>query len=373
MFGGESAEHEVSVITGLQVLENIDRGKYDPIALSITQKGIWQLYPGLVDRKGFLNSKPVAIELGRDEKGGYILITGIRSKKIYPACAYLAFHGGSGESGPIQGLLEALKIPFTSPSVEGSVIAMNKQLSKEVLASQNINTVKGVSVFSSEYLENPNSIVTSIIDQISLPVIIKPAHLGSSIGIKVANTAEELNKALSEASLIDIEIVVEKLMSNFVEYNCSVRTVNNEIVTSEIERPLGQDEILSFADKYQRSGGKKQSSAGGMANLVRELPAVIGIDLEEKIKRIATQAYKACRLDGLVRIDFMYTNDRELYLTEINPIPGSVSFYLWEASGISFKKQISESLEQAITCAKTKRSKRIKYESDIVEKFVTAG
>ena len=154
-------------------------------------------------------------------------------------------------------------------------------------------------------------------------------------------------------------------MTNFVEYNISVRKKGEEIEVSEIEKPVSKDEILSFADKYQR-GGKK---TGGMASLNRELPAKIDSKLRKKIEDVAKRSFELIRAKGMLRIDFMYVND-EVYVTEINPIPGSMAFYLWEASGISFKNQITDMLHQAEVDDNNRKSKLLKYDSDIVEKFV---
>jgi len=225
-------------------------------------------------------------------------------------------------------------------------------------------------VDSQDVKENTDEAVKNI--KIKLPVIIKPAHMGSSIGIHIAKTRVELKKYLLEAAHVDSEIVVERLAGNFTEYNVSARKVNGKVETSEAERPVSQDEILSFADKYQR-GGKK---TGGMASLNRELPAKISKALEKKLKSLAIEVFKAARAKGMVRIDFMVAGKhnmafgKNIYVTEINPIPGSMSYYLWEASGISFKRQITDLIEQAIKDNEDRLSKRLNYKSDIIEKFV---
>jgi D-alanine-D-alanine ligase len=159
--------------------------------------------------------------------------------------------------------------------------------------------------------------------------------------------------------------LIEKFIKNFTEYNVAVRKVNGKIETSEIEKPISSDEILSFADKYQR-GGKK---TGGMASLLRELPAKISKTLEKEIKQLAVDVFKAIRGKGMIRIDFMVQN-KNIYVTEVNPIPGSMSFYLWEASGISFKQQITDLIEQSIIDNEERLSKRLEYKTDIIEKFV---
>lgn len=368
MFGGVSAEHEVSIITGLQVIEKIDKQIFEPIPVYVNKQGHFLLMPDLKSRKDFLQTKRINASFGVDEKGGYIQASGLLTRKIYPHAAYLAFHGGTGESGPMQGLLESVNIAFTSASQESQAITMNKALTKQVLKSSSLKTVDGISVFAKEIKGNVAEVVSRAVKTLALPVIVKPVHLGSSIGIKVAKTEVELEKALLESSYVDNEVVVEKFLTDFVEFNCAVRLINGELQASEIERPMSKDEILSFADKYQRGG--KKSGGDGMASLQRELPAKISETEKIEIQNAAKEAFVACRCKGMVRIDFMRSKTGELFLTEINPIPGSMAFYLWEATGISFTQQITDLIEQAIKDQALAVGSRLDYQTDIVQKFV---
>lgn len=365
LFGGGSVEHEVSVISGLQVLEKIDRSKFETYAIKLDQEGMFQYYDNLLLRKNYLKIKSKIVYFGRDEKGSYFITSGILKNKVYINAAYLAFHGGNGESGQVQGFLETLNIPYTSSGVEGSAIAMNKALTKEVLEHHGISTVLWARVFSRDVQIDVDVSVKAILKNIRLPAIIKPVHLGSSIGINVAKSKVELKKYLLEASHVDSEILIEVFIVDFTEYNISVRSINGDIETSEIEKPMSKDEILSFADKYQR-GAKK---TGGMASLNRELPAKINKTLKKKIQDTAVEVFKLIRAKGMLRIDFMQVGD-DLYVTEVNPIPGSMAFYLWEASGISFTDQITDLINQAIEDNNYRNSMNLKYDSDIIEKFV---
>lgn len=369
MFGGVSPEHEVSIITGLQVIESIDREKYYPHAIYVNKKGEFRYLQGLKSRKDFDGNQGVEIAFGRDSKGGYVATQGLWSKKYYPVAVYMAFHGGLGEGGQAQGLLETLRIPFTSSSAEASAICMNKQLTKDVVSSIGVPVVQGVSIPSRIVKENSSELAGNIAKELEIPLIVKPVHLGSSIGIGIAKSEIELEKALIEASYIDSEILVEKLLTDIQEYNIAVREMNGNIEVSEIEKPLSKDEILSFADKYQR-GGKKTGS--GMASLQRELPAKISSDMKEFIIDYAKKSFIACRCKGMVRIDFMAVGEKELYLTEINPIPGSMSFYLWEASGIQFRQQITDLIEECINTKNVSAGISLDYSTDIVRKFVNS-
>lgn len=364
LFGGVSPEHEVSVISGLQVIENIDRTKFDVYAIEQTQEGLFNYYEELFWKQDYLKIKPRLINFGRDKKGAFFTTLGIFKRKTYVDIAYLAYHGGNGESGQVQGLLEVLNIPYTSSNVESSAISMNKVLTKEVLEKNEIMTVPWTRIFSEDVKNDVNGSIDRVLDKLSLPIIIKPTHLGSSIAINIAKNKVELKKYLLQASQVDSEILIEKFMKRFVEYNISVRCINGVVETSEIEKPISKDEILSFADKYKK-GGKK---IGGMASLDRELPAKINISLKNKLQDIAKNVFRLIRAKGMLRIDFMEAKNK-VYVTEVNPIPGSMAFYLWEASGISFKDQITNLLDEAIIDDENRKSKFLKYDSDIIEKF----
>lgn len=368
-FGGVSAEHEVSVVTGLQVVEKIDRNFYEPYVVYIKKDGQAVGYGDLGNRKEFLTKKPAPLSWGRDQMGGYIKEEGLLGKKLYPYVAYFAFHGGTGESGPMQGLCEAMDIPYTSSGVEGSAIVMNKALGKEVLNFYGLPVVDGENLRSSEVLADVSGIAKEILSELQLPLIIKPVHLGSSIGISIAKTETELERFLLTAAHVDSEVVVEKLLTNMKEYNCAVRLIKGKIEASEVESPVSHDAILSFADKYERGGGKKSGGESGMASLQRELPAKISPELKKRIQETAIHAFTACRCKGMARVDFMVTGD-DLFITEINPIPGSMAFYLWEASGITFTQQITDMIEQSVVDAKNQTGKQFNHESKIIENFI---
>jgi D-alanine-D-alanine ligase len=210
-----------------------------------------------------------------------------------------------------------------------------------------------------------------VLETLPLPLIIKPVHLGSSIGITIVTTELELEQQLALAARTDSEILLEPALRDFTEFNVSVRSNQGRVECSPIEEPKREGEVLSFDDKYA-NGGKKgggTGDGGGMELLDRTVPADISADLAAEIVNLATKVYRACRLEGLLRIDFMYSAG-ELYCTEINPIPGSLSFYLWEPAGETFEQQITQAVEDAAD----RHSKKIRiepYQTDIVEKFIT--
>lgn len=368
--GGASYEHEVSIITGIQVAEELDKEKYTLSLVYFDKDNTPFLIRDFKTKKDFFSKKRKLVNFAKIADGSVVLRSGGFRKDIGIDACYLAFHGGTGESGQIHGLCELLGIPHTAPSQEGSVISMNKSLTKEVLNAHKLSTLPSVSVHSVEYGKDKNLVLTTIKNTFNFPVILKPVHLGSSIAIEIAHNEVELEKYMNVAVRVDNEILVEPALVDFVEFNVSARSNADEIELSPIEEPLREDEILSFDDKYangsKKSGGKQ--GGGGMELLDRTLPAKISEELATEILELTKAVYRATRLSGLVRIDFMYSEGK-LYCTEINPIPGSMSFYLWEPTGEQFREQVTQCIEDAFL----RFSKQIEiepYETDIVKKFI---
>lgn len=371
--GGQSYEHEVSIITGIQVAEAIDRSQYQPLLIYFDKNNVAYLQPSFKTRQDFKGSKGTVVSFIKTNHA--VLLqeqTFFHKQHTIDAC-YLAFHGGTGESGGLQGMLEVLGLPFTSASSEGSVIAMNKALTKEVLKQSNVSVLPWLSVFATEYYADKEAVLDKVKQTFTLPVIIKPVHLGSSIGIEIAHTEVELEKFLTIATRLDQEVLVEPALKDFTEYNISLRDIVTGLEFSPIEEPKRGSEILTFADKYTR-GSKKaggKAGGGGMELSDRTVPAKIPDSLAADIKTLAEQVYRATRLSGLVRIDFMY-HENTLYCTEINPIPGSMSFYLWEPAGEQFSEQITKLIDAALTRHRD-QIEIVPYESDIVEKFLATN
>ena len=368
--GGSSYEHEVSIVTGIQVAQAIDRTLYTFSFVYFDKHNNAFLIKDYAQKKDFKRNKRIPVSIIRKNGGAVLQLDGFLKRTIAVDAFYLAFHGGSGESGQIQGLLELYDAVFTSASQEGSVISMNKSLTKEVLRNSGISVLPSHNIFSSNYAIDSQKEIEHILQKLSLPVIIKPVHLGSSIAISIAHTDVELEKYLNVATKVDNEILLEPALQSFTEYNISVRTRLGQVELSPIEEPKRKEEFLSFEDKYsngsKKTGGKQ--TGGGMELLDRTVPAKIAAELEAKIQDTALKVYQATRLSGLVRIDFIY-HEGELYCSEINPIPGSMSFYLWEASGEQFKQQITFALEDAFS-RHAQKIAVVPYQSDIVDKFV---
>lgn len=365
-FGGNSPEHEVSVITGLQIFEHIDRSIYMPIPIFVSEKGKFYRLKDIGNRKDFTQRgrSEATFNHSEEDKSSYVVVDGEKTQ-IYAAVNTM--HGGFGESGQVAGLFDIYNISHTSTSLESAVICMNKGFAKNEVSKLSVPTVKGISFSTLKISSDIKSVVLEVTKDLSLPVIIKPVHLGSSIGIKIAESQIELELGLLEAGHLDSEILVEKYLENISELNCSVRTLNGEVITSEIERPIPKDKILSFSEKYEK-GGKKYS--GGMASLSRELPAKIDENIRKKVIDYSKKVYSACHCKGLVRIDYIVSKEGEIFFNEINPIPGSMAFYLWEVMGIPFKQLLSEIIEEAkLDSVKMKHTNYI-HKTEIIKNFI---
>jgi D-alanine-D-alanine ligase len=335
MFGGPSVEHDVSLITANQAIKQIDENKYRIILFYWTRDGRF-----LVTH---YHNKPIIslakfCEKGQEasiKKGKVVVRSYIGASQIKVDVCLPLFHGTYGEDGAIQGLLEAMDVPYIGCGVTSSALGMDKVLFKAVLNENKIPVLNYSKVTNISQL-------TDI--KLSYPMIAKPAHLGSSIGVKKVNNETDLRDAVNVILSLDSVAIIEPYLSNMMEVNCSVLGSTKECKASVTEQPISTEEILSFADKYMRGGkGKKTGSKNGMAGLDRRIPAPIDKLQEDKIKKYAVEVFKSLGCSGVSRVDFMIDKKtNNIYVTEINTIPVSLSFYLWEASGITYKELIDK-------------------------------
>lgn len=380
IFGGESVEHEVSVISAVQAMESIDEERYDIIPIYISKERIW--YTGAMLRdmdvyKNFDDLKRYAKEVVLTKKGDkyYLQSTkGMFRKDITDIdIAFPIVHGNNVEDGSIQGYLESTGIPYVGSHVLGAALGQDKVLMKQVFESNDIPVVPYTWFYDYEYEENNSSIFDKI-SKLKYPVVVKPATLGSSVGITYVKTDSDIKDAIKEAIKYDNKIVVEKAVSNLVEVNCSVLGNYKHQDTSALEEVLSDNELLTYADKY--IGGSKgklkgaMNSSKGMASTSRIIPARIDKKVEEKIKDISVRAFKALNLSGVCRIDFLIdgkTND--VYINEPNTIPGSLAFYLWEPVGKGYKELLSDMINIAIKDYKEKHKKTYSFDTNILSNF----
>ncbi len=383
-FGGESCEHEISCITGNQALKAIDEEKYEIIPIYVSKNS--DLYTGekLFELKNYWDLNVLCNDLTKvclykDGNKAYMKpIKGMFAKATPLDLAFLCMHGTNGEDGVLQGMLEMLDLPYTSSNVLGSAIGQDKAIMKEVLEYEKIPMVPWFYLFSNEIDEKYEDFKQKAF-KIGYPLIVKPANLGSSIGIEVVHNQEELKEKLKECAKYDDKLVVEKMVKNLKEVNISVMGNIDKFKASAIEEVMKNDELLSFKDKYEGSGSKKTGAKSvklptkgskGMASTSRVVPAKLSLKQESEIREYALKAFKVLNASGVVRIDFMIDKDTDLvYLNEINSIPGSLAFYLWTAVDVDFKKECDILLDNAIKKYRDKKKKTRTFDTNILSHY----
>lgn len=269
----------------------------------------------------------------------------------------------------MQGYLKTLDIPFVGCDITASAVGMDKYVMKTILKDNDIPVLDCLRVNDFEYVEDNEGIISKILDRFELPVIIKPINLGSSVGIKVAKDKDELVDAIEYAFNFAKQILIEKAITNLKEINCSVLGNLKDCMASECEEPISSGEILSYEDKYTSNKGKNQGSKG-MTSLDRKLPADIDTNVKQTIQKYALETFKALNCNGVVRIDFMLNMDsNEIYVNEINTIPGSLSFYLWEATGIKYKDMLSKLIDLSLIRQREESNLSFSYDTNILEGY----
>ena len=377
IFGSRSCEREVSIISAVQLMRFIDRDKYDPIPVYIDEKGNWYTGEPLMDIQSFKPFRPEAKGIRKvfpdlSSGSGALLYldrgNGLFAREKLEIAArvevyIIVMHGMNGEDGTLQGLLEMANVPYTSTAVTGSAVGMDKIAMKLFFRGANLPVLPGVWYTRTEFGREADSVLDHVQEELGFPVFVKPANLGSSIGVSRADNREKLRNALELAFEYDRRVLVEKGLNKPIELNCSVLGYDGEMKASPIEMPLGQDEFLDFGDKYLGSGGSK-----GMASLSRILPAPIEDDLKNRIQDMSKSIFRLMDCKGVVRIDYMFdTASENLYITEINTIPGSLAFYLWEKDGISYPELIDRMIDYAEKAYNEKNRTNYAYTSDILK------
>lgn len=378
IFGGKSVEHEVSIISGIQAINNMDKEKYDIVPIYLTKENNMYVGELVKEVKNFKNIKNVIENSQRvimvNNEGRVDLIKYPMKKfgnNLYDSIdvALPVVHGTNVEDGALQGFLKTLDIPFAGCDVLSSAIGMDKYVMKTVLKDNNIPVLDCLRINDFEYINDNDEVVNRILNKIALPVIVKPINLGSSVGIKVAKTKDELVEAIEYAFNFAKQILVERVISNLKEINCSVLGNIKECKASECEEPLGAGVILSYEDKYI-SNKSKSGASKGMTSLGRKLPADIPEDTKKKIQDYAEATFKALNCNGVVRIDFMIDMDTdEVYVNEINTIPGSLAFYLWEASGLKYKEMLSKLIDLSLTRKREEGNLSFSYDTKILDGY----
>lgn len=375
IFGGKSVEHEVSIISALEAIHHINKEKYDVVPIYISKERTWYTGDVLLKIENYkdldkLKRNAKEIILCKIDKEICLLGTkGVFNKVIDKIdVAFPIVHGQNVEDGTLGGYLETLDMPYVGSGVLGSALGQDKVVMKQVFKDSDIPVVDFVWFFDQEYLLDENSYIKKI-EAMGYPVIVKPASLGSSVGINFVSNKKELKNAIEEAIEYDNKIVVEKAVDNLVEVNCSVLGNYELQETSVIEEVTSKNDFLTFDDKYIGEAAKKGGSKG-MINTSRQIPADIGEDLTKKVEDLSKKAFRALNLSGVCRIDFLINKKtKEVYVNEPNTIPGSLSYYLWSAKGKDYSVLLDDLITLSIKEYKNRNKKTTFFTSNILQNF----
>lgn len=371
-FGGKSVEHEISVISAIQAIYAFDRDKYDIVPVYITKEN--EMYAG--EKIGEIESYKDIKALLKDSQriipvneNGKVNLIKYPMKKFgssvydYIDVAFPIVHGTNVEDGTLQGYFKMLNIPYVGCDVLSSAMGMDKYVMKAVLKDSGVPVLDCCVANVKEYNRSSSDFADKIENEIGYPVIVKPINLGSSVGIKKATDREKLFEAVEYAFQFADRILVEKAITELKEVNCSVIGDYEEAEASECEEPLNTDEILSYEDKYL-SGESKSEGSKGMQSTKRKLPADISKEMRDEIRALAVKTFKTLGCSGVSRIDFMIDKTTDtVWVNEINTIPGSLSFYLWEPVGLKYNCLLDKMVMLAL--------KRQRENSEITYSFDT--
>ncbi len=389
VFGGVSVEHEVSVITGVQAALALDPDRYEAVPVYIAKDGIWYTGKHLLDIQTFIKpdaarQSAVTVEPRRADGGGLLLAERSaswwrRPRSQHLDAVLLALHGAEGENGSIQGLMEVLNVPYSGSGVTGSALGMDKDLCKKICRDQNIPVVPSITLRETDWVGSEEAQLERIVVDLGFPVIVKPARLGSSVGISKADNREALGDAIEEAMRYDEKVLVEKAVMPLREINCAVLGSPGEATTSALEEPVRSAgaQLLTFHEKYERGGGKQakgakasgstSTDAAGMASMERRVPADLPPDLTEHVKDLALRIFKVLECAGIARIDFLLEESvGKVYFNEINTIPGSLSFYLFKPVGMSQQELMTRLVEVAFDRHRAKNQRIRSYDTNLL-------
>lgn len=383
-FGCRSVEHEVSIISAVQAMNAINRNKYDVTPVYVAKDGTMYSGDGLFTIENYrdiptLLSKSHKVTFIKSENG--VVMHRLEQKifkKTPDVAVDLAFpivHGTNCEDGTMAGYFEFLGLPYISCDIISAAVGMDKAVFKDVLKSAGLPVLDCVKFTAREYTLDKATITDKIKSEIGFPLIVKPVNLGSSVGITKVNGETELDEAITLGISFSNVILVEKAITSLREINCSVLGDCDECEASVCEEPFMNDEILSYEDKYL-GGGKSGGASKGMASLGRKIPADISDEKSDEIRDLSCKIFKAIGASGVVRIDFLLDCENgKVYANEINTIPGSLAFYLWEATGLKYTDMIDRLVEIAFRRERNRNNLTFTIDTNILSgvSFGTKG
>ena len=376
-FGGRSVEHDVSIVTAHQIMAVLAED-HEVVPIYITREGRWLTSPGLNDLDVYKANRwdevgeDVTLGDGIGTRGFQVAGGRLRGpRRIDVDVVIPAVHGTFGEDGTLQGLLELADIPYVGSGVVASAVGMDKVAMKAVFRAAELPTVPDIVVETARLDADPDSVLDEVESTLSFPVFVKPTRLGSSVGIAKARDRDGLVEALEIARRYDRRLLVERSMEGCIEINCSVLGGGDRPPqVSVCEQPVAWQEFLTFEDKYMRSpkGGSSPKDAG-MASLDRRIPAPISESLTKQIQDNALRAFRAIGAAGVARVDaFADESTGEAWVMEINTVPGSFSFYLWEPTGVSFRELMNRLIDIALAEHRSKSDLMFTFDSGMLDR-----
>lgn len=371
-FGSRSPEHDVSIITGQLIIAGLKQLGYQVIPVYINKQGKWLIGKPLDSLKFFTNPdfKP---ELGNinqfyldlDESIGKESFKQkkVLGKKFAIDIAFPAFHGQNGEDGTFQGMCELLDIPYVGCDLSSSAIAMDKVLTKMIYQANDIPTTKFIYFYAKDWERNKSEIIKKIQLHLTFPLVVKPARLGSSIGIAKVKSKKELELSVEVALHYDEKVLVEECVNNLADITCAVIGTDNPRA-SLLQESVFEDDLFSYEDKYLKEGGAQL----GKAKQRIIIPARLDKEMTEKIRSLAITIFQITGCCGIARIDFLYNKKtKKLFANEINPLPGTLYHHLWKKSGIELPDLLQKLVQYAIERHENKKRITYTFQSDLLK------
>lgn len=371
VFGGRSVEHDVSIVTGHQIMQAFPAEDYDVVPIFVSREGKWYTGEPLLELDAFADENIISRDgvmpclLSPDTRHHGLILNPLagrfqKSQVKRIDVLFPALHGTHGEDGSLQGLAELADIPYVGFATLGSALTNDKIMTKMALRQAGIPVLDDYSLTREQWLNDPDTVLEELVNRFSFPLFIKPATLGSSIGIGRADSESLLRSSIDIAANFDRRILVEPAISNGVEINCAVLGFGESYQASTLEQPVSWDEFLSYEDKYLRGDE-------GMKSAERLIPAPIDEALARRIQQLSISAFRAVDGRGIARIDYLVRPDSgEVYLNEINTMPGSLAFYLWRADGITAAQLVERLVQLARDAHVEKRRNIYDYKTNLV-------
>lgn len=375
IFGGRSVEHDVSIVTGHQIMRAFDPVRYDVVAVYITRDGRWFTGEPLKILENFTNEiaslrgvYPTLLSPSTQHHG--LILNPVsgrfqRSEVRRVDVVFPAIHGSHGEDGTLQGLFELADVPYVGCGVLASAVGNDKAMTKQIMRQSGVPVVGDVVFTRAEWQDDPEAVLAEINATFSYPMFVKPVTLGSSIGVGRVEDAAMLRATIEVATAFDRRIMVEPAVVNCLEINCAVMGDDMGVKASVLEQPKSWAQFLSFDDKYMHGGE-------GMKSAERIIPAPLSPEHTARIQGIAEKAFLALQGRGTARLDFLVRDD-EVFLNEINTMPGSLAFYLWAEMGQSNRDVVERLVKLAQDAHSEKRRTSFDYQSNLIKMTAQRG